>query len=120
MLKLRDGKGAGAGAPPGGVPADTAVFCGHEYSASNARFAATAADPENAALRARKARIDAARAAGGGTVPFWWGEELEANPFLRADMAGVRRAAAGGAAGGGEAGAAEVFRRLRAAKDAFR
>jgi hydroxyacylglutathione hydrolase len=122
MLKLRDGSGAAHSY--GGVPADTAVFCAHEYSQSNARFAAQVAEPANAALKERKGRIDEARARGHGTVPFWWGEELEANPFLRADKGGVRAAAGVAAAreaGGDEAAdAVETFRRVRAAKDSFR
>ena len=66
------------------LPAQTLVCCGHEYSASNARFALTV-EPDNAALRARAAQITALRAEGRATVPTTIGEELAANPFLRAE-----------------------------------
>jgi hydroxyacylglutathione hydrolase len=98
------------------IPPETVVFCAHEYTQSNARFAVEVAEPDNAALKARKEAIDAARANGHGTVPFLWGEELETNPFLRADKAGVAKAAGIG----DSAEAHEVFGRVRAAKDSFR
>ena len=66
------------------LPAETLVCCGHEYSSSNARFALTV-EPDNAALRARAAQITALRAEGRATVPTTIGEELAANPFLRAE-----------------------------------
>ena len=65
------------------LPAETQVCCGHEYTQSNARFALHV-DPDNAALQARAAEVDRLRAAGQATVPSRIGEELEANPFLRA------------------------------------
>jgi hydroxyacylglutathione hydrolase len=65
------------------LPADTLVCCGHEYTASNARFALTV-DPGNAALQARAAEVERLRAAGQPTVPSRMGEERAANPFLRA------------------------------------
>jgi hydroxyacylglutathione hydrolase len=82
------------------LPDDTLVLCGHEYTQSNARFALTA-EPDNAALRARAAEVEALRAAGRPTVPVRLGAEKATNPFLRA-----RDAAA--------------FAALRAAKDSFR
>ena len=73
------------------LPPETLVCCGHEYSASNARFALTV-EPENAALRARADEITAQRAAGKATVPTTIGQELAANPFLRAkDVATLAR-----------------------------
>lgn len=65
------------------LPAETGVYCGHEYTQSNGRYALIA-EPDNAAIRDRMARVDAARAAGEPTVPTTIGEELATNPFLRA------------------------------------
>lgn len=65
------------------LPADTLVCCGHEYTESNARFAVHA-DPKNVALAAFAARVAALRAAGKATVPSRLGDEMAANPFLRA------------------------------------
>jgi hydroxyacylglutathione hydrolase len=64
------------------LPPDTRVWCGHEYTLSNARFAVTI-DPANAALKARLKRIEALRAEGKFTLPTTIGEELATNPFLR-------------------------------------
>lgn len=65
------------------LPGDTLVCCGHEYTASNARFALHV-DPDNAVLRARSAEVERQRAAGEATVPTRLADELAANPFLRA------------------------------------
>jgi hydroxyacylglutathione hydrolase len=65
------------------LPADTLVCCGHEYTQSNARFARHV-DPDNAALKAFSDRVDTLRAAGVPTVPSRLGDEMAANPFLRA------------------------------------
>lgn len=64
----------------------TRVYCAHEYTLSNARFAVTV-DPDNAALAARLAAVEAARGAGEATVPTSIGEERATNPFLRAPSA---------------------------------
>ena len=61
----------------------TLVYCAHEYTQSNARFAATI-EPENPRLQARIAEIDAARAQGLPTVPFTLALEAATNPFVRA------------------------------------
>ncbi len=66
------------------MPADTTVYCAHEYTASNAKFALSV-DPDNAALRAYADGVAAKRARNEPTVPTTIGAELEANPFLRAD-----------------------------------
>ena len=95
------------------LPAETRVYCGHEYTQSNARFALSV-DGGNAALKARAAEIDRLRAAGQPTVPSTLGEELATNPFLRADDPAM--AAAVGKAG---AAPAEVFAEIRRRKDAF-
>jgi hydroxyacylglutathione hydrolase len=65
------------------LPDDTTLYCAHEYTQSNARFALSV-DPDNAALKARAAEIDRLRAAGKPTVPMTLGAEKAANPFLRA------------------------------------
>jgi hydroxyacylglutathione hydrolase len=77
------------------LPDETLVCCGHEYTASNARFA-LAHDGENAALQARAKEVEALRAAGTPTIPVALGVERATNPFLRAESAealGVLRAA---------------------------
>ena len=66
------------------LPPCTTLYCAHEYTQSNARFAAHA-DPENTVLAAYCAAIEQARAAGKPTVPFALARELATNPFLRAD-----------------------------------
>ena len=80
------------------LPDATQVFCAHEYTQSNARFAVTV-EPGNAALLARAAAIDMRRAASLPTVPFSIGEERATNPFVRAGSIaelGARRAAKDG------------------------
>ena len=66
------------------LPDETRVFCAHEYTQSNARFALTV-DGGNAALVARARAVDEARAKGHATVPSTLGEERATNPFLRVD-----------------------------------
>ena len=65
-----------------GLPDDTRAYCAHEYTAMNLPFA-LAVEPDNAALRARVAKVSALRAAGLPTVPLHLGEEKATNPFLR-------------------------------------
>ena len=65
------------------LPADTALYCGHEYTLSNGRFALRV-DPENAALKKRMVEVEAVRAQGGFTVPSSLAQEFATNPFLRA------------------------------------
>ena len=75
------------------LPDDTRVFCAHEYTASNARFAVTV-EPGNAALTARVQEITRLRAANQPTVPSTIGYERATNPFVRAataDEFAVRR-----------------------------
>lgn len=77
------------------LPDDTAVYCAHEYSQSNGRFALTV-EPDNEALVARMAQVDAARARGEPTVPTTIGQERATNIFMRArdvdELARRRRA----------------------------
>jgi hydroxyacylglutathione hydrolase len=82
------------------LPGDTQVYCAHEYTQANGRFA-LAVEPDNAALIARMAAVDAACAKGEPTVPTTMALEYATNPFLRA-------------------GSASEFARRRAAKDSFR
>ena len=95
------------------LPDETQVYCGHEYTQSNARFA-LAVDPKNAALTRRAAAVDAARAKGRPTVPASLAEERATNPFLRADDPGF--AAALSLSG---APPVEVFAETRRRKDNF-
>ncbi len=96
------------------LPDDTAVYCAHEYTQSNARFARTV-ERDNQALLERVRRIDELRGRGLPTVPSRLAEEKETNPFLRADMAGVQR----GVGMGEDADPAKVFAEVRRRKDAF-
>ena len=64
------------------LPDSAHVYCAHEYTLANARFALTV-EPQNAALRARAAEVDAKRARGEPTVPSTIGLEKATNPLLR-------------------------------------
>ncbi len=92
----------------------TRVYCGHEYTQSNGRFA-LAVDPGNAALHRRMEEVAELRDRNQPTIPTSIGLERRTNPFLRADDPGVQ--AAVGMAG---APAVEVFAELRRRKDHFR
>jgi len=93
------------------LPDETRVYCAHEYTASNARFALSVDD--GAALKARAAEVFRARERGEWTVPTTIALEKATNPFLRAPLLAARV---------GKAGAPdhEAFAAVRAAKDAFR
>ena len=93
------------------LPPATTLYCAHEYTASNARFALHA-DPDNAALRAYVDRVTTKRSRGEWTVPTRLDRELAANPFLRADDPALQARW-----GGGDAVA--TFAALRSAKDSF-
>jgi hydroxyacylglutathione hydrolase len=95
------------------LPDDALIYCGHEYTQSNARFARSV-DPDNAALQARAAEIDRLRAAGQPTIPARLGEERATNPFLRPADPAIRRQL-----GLAEASDVEVFAELRRRKDSF-
>lgn len=69
-----------------GLDDQTRVYCAHEYTLSNARFAITV-EPDNKALADRLSAVEAARAAGEATVPTDIGKERATNPFLRAASA---------------------------------
>lgn len=72
------------------LPDSTQVYCGHEYTQSNGRFALTL-EPDNAALQKRMEQVDALRAAGTPTVPVDMGTEKATNPFLRPDAPQIRK-----------------------------
>ena len=93
------------------LPDETKVFCGHEYTLSNARFAATV-DPDNEELRERVAEIEQQRANDEPTVPSILGVEKRTNPFLRPDDPAIRAHL-----GMQEVSDAEVFAEIRTRKD---
>ena len=93
------------------LPARTMLYCAHEYTASNARFALHA-DPDNAELAAYARDIADKRAQDLPTVPTRLDRELATNPFLRADNPALQARW-----GGGDAVA--TFAALRSAKDSF-
>jgi hydroxyacylglutathione hydrolase len=95
----------------------TRVFCGHEYTLANLRFAA-AAEPGNADVRARTAREQQKRERGLPTLPSTIGEELATNPFLRAGSP-VLMAQAAARAGRPMRDAVDAFATLREWKNAF-
>jgi hydroxyacylglutathione hydrolase len=82
-----------------GLPDDTRLFCAHEYTLANGRFAAHA-EPDNAAIAGRLADVAALREAGKITLPTTVAQERRTNPFVRASSA-------------------REFARLRAEKDSF-
>ena len=81
------------------LPGETKVYCGHEYTLANARFAVTV-EPDNAALVRRLAEVESMRERGEVTLPTTIEKERATNPFMRA-------------------GSVEEFARLRALKDSF-
>jgi hydroxyacylglutathione hydrolase len=72
------------------LPPETSVYCGHEYTASNAKFALTI-EPDNETLQARAKEIETLRAQGKPTVPTTIAIELATNPFLRAASPLIRK-----------------------------
>lgn len=94
------------------LPHHTRVWCGHEYTEANLRFA-SAMEPEHAPIRASLERVREARGRGEATVPSTIGAELEHNPFMRSDSAALRERA-------GTDDPVGVLAWVRAAKDAFR
>lgn len=82
------------------LPEDTNLYCAHEYTLANARFAAQA-EPDNPAIANRLERVEALRAAGKITLPTTVAQERETNPFVRSTNE-------------------DEFARRRAAKDSFR
>jgi len=101
LCKLRD------------LPDDTKIYCGHEYTAANIKFARTI-EPNNTALAARETQAKEQIAKGEPTIPTTLGDEKTENPFLRADLPEV-------ADGIGMTGKqpAQVFAEIRARKNKF-
>jgi hydroxyacylglutathione hydrolase len=101
LVKLRD------------LPNETQIYCGHEYTAANIRFALTV-DKDNPVLQARAAQVERLIDEGEPTIPVSIGDEKLANPFLRADVPDL-------AVDIGMAGkpAAEVFAEIRERKNRF-
>lgn len=95
------------------LPDDTTVYCAHEYTQSNARFALTV-EPHNAALAARAKEIDEKRARGEWTVPTTIALEKATNPFLRTASADLRATV-----GLVNAADVDVFAETRSRKDNF-
>jgi hydroxyacylglutathione hydrolase len=95
------------------LPGETQVYCGHEYTLSNARFALTV-DPDNNLLAERAAEVEEMRKQGKPTLPTTIALETATNPFLRAEDPGVQNAV-------GMAGAdpVQVFTELRERKNKF-
>lgn len=100
------------------LPAATAVYCAHEYTQANLRFA-RAVEPDNPALLARIDAVARLRAAGQPSVPSTLADELATNPFLRWDAPAVI-AAAQARRGAMPCDAIEVFSAIRQWKDGFR
>ena len=93
------------------LPPETTLYCAHEYTQSNARFALHA-DPDNVELQLYASDVEQRRARGEPTVPMQLARELATNPFLRADDEDIRSRWGG-------TDPVETFAKLRAAKDAF-
>jgi hydroxyacylglutathione hydrolase len=98
------------------LPDDTLVYCGHEYTVSNLKFAAHV-EPGNAAVSAKAARAAEQRAQGVPTVPSTLAQEKATNPFMRCDSAELIAHVAG--ALGADRSPAAVLGAVRAAKDKF-
>lgn len=96
------------------LPDQTTVYCGHEYTEANARFAVTV-EPENKELLNRYDEIMALRAAGKPTLPTTIGLEKRTNPFLRVNEQSIRTHV-----GMENAAPAQVFAEIRKRKDNFR
>lgn len=95
------------------LPRETRVYCGHEYTQANGRFAITV-DPENPVLRDRIARVDELRAAGKFTLPTTIALENATNPFLRVEDPQVKKAM-----GMDDANPFAVFAEMRERKNRF-
>jgi hydroxyacylglutathione hydrolase len=97
------------------LPGETQVYCAHEYTTQNLRFAVRV-EPDNGDIAARVAQCAAARERGIPTVPSTLDEERRTNPFLRSTAPAVIRAAQARGAGGAPV---EVFAAMRAWRDEF-
>jgi hydroxyacylglutathione hydrolase len=100
------------------LPDDTLIYCGHEYTEANAKFA-LAFDKENQALKTRADEAAALRRKGRPTLPATLGNEKLANPFLRADQPDFHKVLTKNRFPVSDADPAAIFGALRAAKDRF-
>jgi hydroxyacylglutathione hydrolase len=100
----------------GALPPETRVYCGHEYTASNLRFAAHV-EPGNGAVKAKAARVAALREKGEPTVPSTLADERATNPFMRCDAPEIVASIASRLAA--DRSPSAVLGAVRAAKDAF-
>ena len=98
------------------LPDDTTIYCAHEYTESNARFAMSV-EPNNSNLVQRVEEIKAKRSRGEPTVPSLMGEEKATNPFLRGDVSSEIRNNVGASV---DDDGAAIFHKLRLRKDNFR
>jgi len=98
------------------LPDDTRVYCAHEYTEANLRFA-LAVEPQNAALHERIERVARVRAAGLPSVPSTLGEEKATNPFLRCGIPAVIASAQ--AHGAVDASPVNVFSAIRGWRNTF-
>jgi len=96
------------------LPSAARIYCAHEYTQANGRFALTI-EPNNPALVARMARVDELRRSGAPTVPSTLAEELATNPFLRTDNPSIRQQLQMARAKDWQ-----VFAEIRRRKDEFR
>ena len=94
------------------LPHHTRVWCGHEYTEANLRFA-SAMEPDHEPIRVALERVRKARARGEATVPSTIGAELEHNPFMRSDSATLRERA-------GTDDPVGVLAWVRSSKDSYR
>ena len=95
------------------VPDETWVYCAHEYTSANAKFALHV-DPDNAALQAYAKQIGQRRDAGVSSIPSLMGVERRTNPFLRAGDPALDKVL-----GMEGSSPVEVFAEIRARKDNF-
>lgn len=93
------------------LPDQTRVWCAHEYTLSNLKFALTV-DPDNLELQARYQAVQQSRRQGLATIPSWLGEEKQTNPFLRWDAPAIQATA-------DMEQPDRVFARIRGRKDQF-
>ncbi|WP_024297890.1 hydroxyacylglutathione hydrolase [Methylomicrobium lacus] len=95
------------------LPADTRIYCTHEYTQNNGRFALTL-EPDNRALAEKMQRVAELRANNRPTVPSTIGEELATNPFFREDSPSLQKTL-----GLRDATPIQIFTEVRRLKDAF-
>src|SRR5262249_46707844 len=100
------------------LPDDTKVYCGHEYTEKNLRFAATL-EPGNVRLREKRAAVEVLRREGKPTVPSTIGEEKVTNPFLRTDSAELAASVRARVPGVRAEDPVALFAAVRTLKDSF-